>query len=421
MITNLIKELQASGDKYTIMECGNGAAVTNLLMSVPGASSLLYECFQPYSKEAQEKLIGPFKRSVSIDTIIQAMKVIKGPCVVTQFQLQDEDSKVLTHGYIGVRGKNGERIYHISNYKNNYSNEEDKWEDNTYLEITNRQNQFNLISEIAVKIMYVHSVDLEYELSNLWIDGIFYTSGYYDEHETLRILGNCNEIDTMIPHLTFLKWARFEDLARDREGLIIMRGSFNPVHHSHIEMVKETIKLYPNYSPIFLISLHNRDKDNVNPKDAIERAYKLNKLGYNVVFSSLPLFNDLLNTIRNRWPNLPIILPVGVDTANRFLEDIVKKEEDLHNGLEKLVKKDGKLTSEPFPKWTVENLDKTAFRIFNGKLWHNAKLFIFERQGYKLSEFAKYFSDLFEINSTYKDVDGISSTKIRNGTQQNKI
>lgn len=412
-IYDYILDLQNSGDKYTIVECGNGAAVANLIYSIPGASKLIEDTYQPYSKEAQEEWLGvKLKRSVSLETINLMMSKIEGPCLVTQFQLQGKDTKVLTHGYIGVRGKHGQMIYHISVYKNNEFDYDTLEE-----EVNVRIDQLNNISNLGILLMTKFSLDTDISLSNQYIDGVFFKDSY-NHNETLRILGNCNTADTFVPYHKD-GWKRMEDFVRGSEGIIFIRGSFNPVHKGHVDMYETTIKKFPNYKAAFLISLHNRDKDNVSPKEAIERAEVLSKLGYEVIFSSLPYFNDTVSTFNKRWPDIPVIFPVGLDTINRFLDDIVKTEKEIVEGLTKITKDNGKWKESPLNKLSDEEYakDHSAWKIFHKHNWKNKKFLVFERSGYSLNNYAKYFSNIIEIEGVYKDHYGLSSTKIRNGEQ----
>lgn len=410
-----IKKLQTSGDKYSIVECGAGAIISNLLLSVPGASSLVDTCVQPYSKESQEKFLeDTFKRSVSVEWVLKAFKRVPGPCVITQFQVQTDDVKVLTHGYIGVRGKNGTAVYHMSIYKN-FAPEPGF---NCDEAVNSRELYFEIIEETVIKLMEKHSLDASLSLGNLHIDGVFFEDGFFDLETTIKIMGESNLKDTMIV-IRDGEWSRMEDFTRDSLGLIIMRGSFNPLHKSHIELMAEARRKYPNYSPAFLISLNNRDKPALTYEEAVSRAVQIQDFGYNVIFSSLPYFNDSSSFLTERWPNKPIIYPVGMDTLNRIIEDIVKTEKDVHDiDWSKLKLNNNKPSEDLKEEWNEEMLKKPFWEIFHGKNWSNHKLLVFDRTGHTLTPYAKYFSKIIEIDSTYKDVNAISSTKIRNGDQK---
>lgn len=408
-----IKDLQHSGDKYTIVECGTGACIADLFLSIPGASNMIEECRQPYSKDSQEKFLGEkFGRSVSTDWVIKAMAKVKGPCVITQFQVQSGDVKTLTHGYIGIRGKYGEKIYHMSIYKN--------FSDDYMAEESGRSQYFNIIKDTVLTLMIRYSLNHTQSLANLLIDGAFFEDGFLDLEETLNIMGQSDREDTMIV-MNEGNWNRLEDWARDTDGLIIMRGSFNPLHKSHIEMMAAARKLYPTYQPAFLISLNNRDKPPVSYEDAIERAYPIQDFGYNVIFSSLPYFDNSTRLIHDRWPDKKVIYPVGLDTVNRFIEDAASWDKKAHDGIGTVTspltqKKHNE--SETWKEWSEESLkDGGIWGIVNKEAWENHKLLVFDRTGYTLHPYAKYFENVIQMERTYKDINAISSTKIREGEQ----
>lgn len=398
---NRIKNIQKSGDVYTIIECGTSAIVSNTLMSCPGASSMISECYQPYSKNNQVRFLeSDFKRSVSIEWILLAFKKIEGPCFITQYQTQSGDKRLLTHGYIGIRGKNGTRIYHQSIYNSRYN-----WDiEHESEEMDKRISILNLISDTSLNIIESHSVEKKL-LSNLSIDAVYDENGNFLLEETLEILGGCDKTDMMFVYDG--SWSRMEDLVRDQKGIIIERGSFNPLHVGHVEMMKLTQKEYP-YKGAFLISMNNFDKPPVNPLEAIERAKAINKLGYPVIFSAQPYFNNSSNTISGRWPDLEVIYPVGYDTINRYIKSELDTDKDLHNRIVNL----STLKNKEIGEYTTDTLMST-WKLFHGNDWNNHRFRIFKRSGNVLMEESKFFKSIIEEDTTWTDTDSISSTKIR--------
>jgi nicotinamide mononucleotide adenylyltransferase len=260
--------------------------------------------------------------------------------------------------------------------------------------------------------MYKHVVDHDYVLRNLYIDGVFTLSGEFDVAATLKILSECDKKDTMVvlnPN-EGKTWLRMEDLMRTTEGLILMRGSFNPMHSGHISMIEATQKHYPNYKAVYLISLHNRDKADVNISEAVTRALNILALGYTVIFSSLPYFSDSSMTIRKRWKH-PVIYPVGIDTINRFIDDIIKTELKLRHGRV--------ITSEDYDYEHKISLcmSQNPFTL-GSDIWDDVKFLVFKRKGHEVNKKSKYFKKIIDFEKTYKDT-GISSTKIRNGEWNN--
>jgi hypothetical protein len=415
-----IKALQKAGILFTIVECGNAATISNYLLSIPLASKMIRECYQPYSKEAQEKLFGATKRSVSQEFVVKVANKIKGPVLVTSFQLQGEDPAMLTHGWIAIKVKDEVHSYHISIYRNEAADEEHNLEE----QIEARERYLEDIRNAAINIMYKHTIDETHSLKNLWIDGIFNSSSHFRLSDTIKLLGECDEIDTMVPRpQAHVSWVRMEDIVRDAKGLIIMRGSFNPLHHGHIKIMETVRKKYPDYTPIFLISIHNRDKAPLNELEASFRGCDIQTAGYEVVYTSLPFFNDSSSMIFRRWPNLPVVYPVGMDTINRFINDEVKRDKEAFEGLYECIE-GFQLNSKSKPierkEWTEAHMDKSVWHFFYGARWAKHKFVVVERGGEALSPYAKYFSNIIELDSSYKD-DGISSTKIRKGEAVNEL
>ena len=63
----------------------------------------------------------------------------------------------------------------------------------------------------------------------------------------------------------------------------------------------------------------------------------------------------------------------------------------------------------------------TANPMLFGYDFKNVKFIVFARQGYKLSENAKYFIKYFDVITPSELDNGISSTKIRNGILKSDI
>jgi hypothetical protein len=362
---------------------------------------MIAECYQPYNKANQVKFLqSDFQRSVSIEWMLLAFNRVNGPCLITQYQTQSSDSRLLTHGYIGVRGKNGSRIYHQSIYDSRYNWDIEHQSD----EMDKRISILELIGDTSLNIMESFSVEKKL-LSNLSIDAVYDEKGNFLLDETLEILGGCDEKDMMFVYDG--KWSRMEDLARGQSGLIILRGSFNPIHDGHLQMMKLTQEAYPDYKPAFLISINNFDKPAVQPNDAIARAKVINELGYPVIFSAQPYFNNSSNTISGRWKDLNIIYPVGYDTINRYVQSEIDKHKNIFTKL-------NNLSPKVMKNYEVDDSILDMWRLFRGDDWKNHKFRVFKRSGLNLMYESKFFSKIIEEDTTWSDLNAISSTKIRN-------
>lgn len=361
-IIQQVKTLFTYGKKIQVIECGCAAIVANTLLSIPGASAFIDSCSQLYSKESQVAILGKeIKRSVSKEMIEALLDTNTSDKVVLSFQLSDGTS--LSHGWIGVKVKNVNHLYHMSINDNIYLGDEpfDKYNE--------RQEYLETILDTTLKILTYHLIDNTKLPTDAWID-------YASDDILFDILGKSTWVDQFVVYDN--GWKRMEDFVRDSEGIILMRGSFNPPHEGHLSLLENSIEKYPNYKPAFLVSLNRRNKPILTKDECLEKLELLKAYGYPVIFSSKQFFFDTMRSINQRWEQ-EVIFPVGMDTINRFVEDSNKDVE-------------------------------TSLFIVNN---FNFKFLVFDRQGQESVGWDKY-AKVIEFVDTYHD-NGISSTKIRNG------
>ena len=361
-IIQQIKNLFTYGKKIQVIECGCAAIVSNTLLSIPGASVFIDSCIQLYSKESQFGILGKeIKRSVSKEMIDALLDTNTSDKIVLSFQLSDATS--LTHGWIGVKilGKN--YTYHMS------INENLNFGDEAIHHYNERQWYLYEILKTSLNILTYHfNGNIELPI-NSWID-------YANEDILFDILGKSTIIDQFVVYDN--GWQRMEDFVRGNDGIILMRGSFNPPHAGHLALLEKAIQKYPNYKPAFLVSLNRRDKPILTKDECLNKLELLKAYGYPVIFSSFPFFFDTMESFSQRWSQ-EVIFPVGMDTINRFVEDSNK------------------------------DITRSIFKCHG----YNFKFLVFDRQGESTIDYSKY-NKVIEIDDTYHD-NGISSTKIRNG------
>ena len=353
-----IKELFNCGKKIKVIELGSAAIVSNTLLSVSGASAFIDECRQLYSKESQERYLGHgFNRSVEKQHIIDILNCESGNVICGSYQIHDADTNSLTHGWIGLKIDGKVYTYHISIYNAVGSTQ---------------FNRFYHLSEIAktcLNLLTYHLVDSTAIPVDSWID-------YADTDVIFEILGKSKHRDEFYGHGLNSEFFRFEDITRNTGGLILMRGSFNPPHKGHLELLNRTRLKYPTYNSAFLVSLNRRDKPILTADECKAKIEPLLEYGAPVIFSSFAYFLETVTAIRLRW-NLPIIFPVGIDTINRFIDDCEANQNEI--------------TESGF------------------------KFVVFDREGADIHPLYEKYKNYIEIDTSYED-DGISSTKIRNNT-----
>lgn len=393
-----------------IIECGAGSAISNAIYNVEGASNTILYSLQPYSKTYQHlkyKNAAEY-RSVSHEFLWELMlkessKIRALPecdvnfLLTTSFQIQGSYDDKLTHGWIGFHhidkdeGGNDRitQFYHVS-IPIKY---------NPFFE---RKDYFREIANIGINLLY-SKIDNEFSFYSEFIDNIITIDGkgevFSDTYDKLLLLNNIKQLGVSQELMFYIgvtgKVWRFEDLCRNQEGLILVKGSFNPTHHGHLSLLKNAQKLYPNYKAVFFISIGNRDKKELDAAELLIRIQNINLLGYGVVICLQSTFIKNLDWIRERY-TIPIIFPVGSDTINRFAKDCIINE---LNG---------------------EGVEDGLINFLNQEIWNDTKFLVFNRKDYKLDESTELFRKIIQIEESYED-DGVSSTKIRNGDLKNKI
>ena len=354
---SLVKGLFGCGRKIKVIELGSAAILSNTLLSLAGASAFVDECRQLYSKESQERYIGhSFGRSVEKQHIVDLLNVDSADMICGSYQLHDVETNSLAHGWIGVKKDGKSYVYHISIYENNGINQQN-----------NRLFNLRMIADACLKILYYHFVDCSAIPTDVWID-------YADTDVIYEILGKSKHTDAFYGLKPNSEFFRFEDLTRNTGGVILMRGSFNPPHAGHLELLNRTRLKYPNYNAAFLVSLNRRDKPLLTAAECQEKLGLLQVHNESVIFSSFAYFLETIDSIRMRW-SIPLIFPVGIDTINRFIDDCEANDTVIH---------------------------QSGF-----------KFLVFDRQGATLHPKFNKYKEFIEIDTTYAD-DGISSTKIRN-------
>lgn len=313
----LIQEIHKSDILGTFIEIGAGQPVAQQLFEIAGASQTIYKAESPYSKKEQEVKykISNF-RSVSkefVETVIKAemaaghAEINHNTYYVSSFQIADKPGAI-THGWIGLRYRGVEMYYHIT-MPFDYG----------------REAMISLIGNVGIALLYCKNdiTSLFTTLKSLapvlsCIDIIIDGNGKHLINETLKVNQHYHTEHILV--VSDGKLVRFEDLFRGKD-LIIMKGSFNPLHNTHLAHIQETAKLYPTANVCFSISFDTYEKGTTQLDQIVMRVEMLNKLGYPVILFKDGYFANNVNYLRNER-NLTgqIIFPLGSDTVNRIVK-----------------------------------------------------------------------------------------------------
>jgi nicotinic acid mononucleotide adenylyltransferase len=312
----LITLINESNIYGTFVEIGAGQPVSAAIFGVSGASNTIYRAESPYGKDYQEERYGTKGiRSVSKEFCEQVLVCLRSEIkpkhttqYVSSFQIADKPG-MITHGWIAVDYLNTVYYYHITL-------------PDSYMD---RERTISIIGSIGLRILY-HKNDVPALITHLKKESANYSVIDIIEGKQVDV---CKEAAIQLcdmglaNHITFGadgKLMRLEDLLR-KGDLIIMKGSFNPVHNHHIEIMEAAQRKYPKATPCFCISMDTYEKDHiVNTLNLLGRIKMLNKLGYPVIIMRKGLFSQCTFTLRNsRHFNDKIIYPLGTDTLNRLI------------------------------------------------------------------------------------------------------
>ena len=301
-MTSQIQKIHASDMFGIFIEMGLGNPVSSKLCEVPGASNTVFCAENPYNGDYSRKLFGIEGRIVSLEAVRTIMNSAKihylqkedpkiNTVFISSFQIGNDDKS--THGYVGIRHKSLTKYYHISIHHP-----------------SNRQEYIRLIAETCLNI-----------LTN---EDYTYVGGVWDSNlkplynDTFHYLNKGTHGFAYIQNESIL---RLEDLLRSaKEGLIVYKGSFNPITNAHLKIMSEASRQYPNYKTCFSISMDTFDKGTPNWDNLKERIRLINNLGHSVLLYQSPLFDSMHKSLQYKY-NKDIVYVMGADTANRYLDN----------------------------------------------------------------------------------------------------
>lgn len=328
---NLISEVlipHEGGLKWRICETGAGCPVASAILSTSGASAIIYDTHVPYGNDSQEDAgytDGSF-RSVSMEFCANVIarksaNVNANAVYVSSFQVGEDKC---THGWIGIshrdfahHGTAVTKYYHI-----------------TLGVGIPRSAAIRRIGDIGIVLIaraLGQAVAEPIEIDNVidhngntvW-DELLESSN--DFAVVLENYGIVNDKGDMVPSM---RANRLEKL-RGRKDLIIMPGSFNPIHDGHKEMMRKTgewIRHNVNstceeqFDGLYCITMNNFDpaKD-PTAQSVIDRAAKI-VLTNDVLVTNSPRLKDFTK-LKSRLGDVQLHVPVGWDTFMRMEDDL---------------------------------------------------------------------------------------------------
>lgn len=320
----MIEEIHKSPCYGYIVETGAGSIISNSLLSVSGASRTIEACFTPYSKyhvESTLKIDLSNIRAISREYAeILSGLALSGSRAKYLFETLNENFFVLTstfqissnpnvssHGWMSLTTPlmKEPNFYHFSLPQLSRDMDVSEY----------RKDMFRIVGELGASVIY-HNMVNKIDLKHL---DVCIEDGEYSYLTTIKsILTTPN--DTAVVFYPNGETDRLEPICRSSDNILIFKGSFNPPHSAHIEMMKRVEKEL-GVEGSFVISLDTFGKGVANPEDILHRVKMINDLGYRVILNKKPLFRDFINLFNNRMDkSAKLHFVMGEDTAVRFVQ-----------------------------------------------------------------------------------------------------
>jgi len=320
-IRNLVKNLYESSEDslYSIAITGGGVKAVDWLLSVPGASSRILEVVVPYSIPSLRKYLGKsIEKSVSLDTALLLADKAYG-----EAKQKHPDKKNFVG--IGVTASLDTNRFKRS------------------------RNQFYMVAKSDEKLLGY---------------SVIFNKGFRDRNSedkitSKAILALMYEVVGLKNHIEmdlyeedkFIRYSKLEFMTQelfqgkkdyifvDRSGLasyyldfsgILIPGSFNPLHHGHIGMMKSGLKVLKDSQVLFELSISNVDKPDLDKKELMRRIKQFKGLS-GIIITRSPKFVEKSRL----FPGCKFI--VGIDTMERIVDQkYYQSEEDLSDSISEL-------------------------------------------------------------------------------------
>lgn len=402
-------------------ETGCSGGLANTLMNESGSSHTVDFSIQPYNKNREIERYGDqaevsgvgikelWERSVSLHYIDRVLDVEKT-------NMNDQDNFIFAsswqldgvcHGWIGLYLKetNTKHYFHYTLHTN----------------CANRKMLLDSIANIGVELLLSATYDSTLR-SFKFCSNVLYPAvldqAYFlndtaecangelvDYDMVIGSLENCSEDYPVV--FEGKGMIRLEDLARRSNDQIIVKGSFNPMHHAHKDMAEMTKAMYPGSVASLLISTARYDKPHIDTDELIDRIHFINEHGYPLIVVKEIFFYKTFKLLTKWMPDHKFYWPVGTDTLNRIYEADNKEELDFfEKEKDYFVYPEGWLIT----KNILKQVDNTRHMFMH-----------YNRNNNVLNpKVVEFYSDHFKDVVEYVDT-GVSSTKIRSGEMKNDI
>lgn len=312
---NKINTIKENGSFGILIEVGAGMSVYNELCKYSNTSSkIVYYAESPNNWDYNNNKYNHGVRAVSAEVcqnfIIQHNDIINTNFILTNTVQVANDKDVVSHGWFGYKNKDVTYYYH---YTINHHQ--------------SRKIQLDVIAKIGLDIIAANG-DLS-KLTNGYIDIILDVNLKQLPEAVINCFINSKLCRHQYHNTTVVfnkegKVERINDFLRRAKDLIVFKGSFNPVHKDHISLIEICSSKYENATPVFCISIENKDKSKtINSRNLYKRIQLLNKFGYDVIIDTKGLYHYSYTTLihNSDFNKRNLYYVMGADILKTFLID----------------------------------------------------------------------------------------------------
>lgn len=299
MINQIKQLLTDQGLMLNLVEMGCGCPVSEDFMKDDGASNYIYGSYSPYHKQAQYEFVGHSLdyRSVSGEFVEAVSKKLTNETAIINIVISMQVGKSKdNHGWICI---DGNHFYHF-----------------TFGYGIGRGIARERIKGLVYDIIYTHYGDAlatRKPIYGKYVDGYFKVldrfgldkfepDGMFDNHAPFAIIDGV--------------WTRLTEAFRNAKDINIVKGSFNPFHDAH----KELLGHIGNKRFLSITTKSTVEgKNSIGLKEAITR---IKRAGYNgIIDSSCTYYQELVSMLSEfvDLRDIKLHFSMGVDTFARYV------------------------------------------------------------------------------------------------------